>query len=99
MNTYKDKVLFEAVGHDHLMDIRYEMANSNDINSTNYLNKIIFPSISPNVYTNPGFSSFLYDTSKKEASNLKCTFLKLAETFDISDSTSLKDLPFFEVDF
>ena len=99
MENYKDKIVFEATGHDHLMDIRYSKVNKDDNSSANYLNKILFPSVSPNSYTNPAFSTFLYDTDTKETSGLKSTFLKVAETFNKPSSTPFSELPYFEVDF
>ena len=99
METYKDKIVFEATGHDHLMGIRYNKVEDSDDSSANYLNKILFPSVSPNSMTNPGFSTFTYDTKSSEASNLKCTFLKVTETIGMADTTSYTDLPYFDVDF
>ena len=99
METYKDKIIFEATGHDHLMAIRYSKVNPEDNSSANYLNKILFPSVTPGSYTNPAFSTFQYDTGTKEASSLKSTFLKVTETFNIDDTTAYSDLPYFEVDF
>ena len=69
------------------MDIRYSKVDSEDSSSANYLNKILFPSVSPNSYTNPGFTTFEYETVEKKATALKSTFLKVAETFDISAPT------------
>ena len=81
------------------MDIRYSKVDSEDSSSANYLNKILFPSVSPNSYTNPGFTTFEYETVEKKATALKSTFLKVAETFDISAPTLAEKLPFFSVDF
>ena len=81
------------------MDIRYSKVDPENSSSANYLNKILFPSVSPNSYTNSGFTTFEYDTVEKKATALKSTFLKVAETFDKSASTSADQLPFFRVDF
>ena len=99
METYKDKIVFEATGHDHLMGIRYSKVDENDSSSANYLNKILFPAVSPVSHTNPAFSTFTYDSSTMEASNLKTTFVKVTETFNKSSSTTYANLPYFEVDF
>lgn len=99
MERHSDKIVFEATGHDHLMDIRVSKVDIKDSSSANYLNKVLFPSVSPNSHTNPGFSTFQYDSDTKKASGLKTTFLKVAETFNKSDSTPHDDLPFFRVDF
>ena len=94
MMKYKDKIVFEATGHDHLMGIRYESDPS-----ANYLNKILFPAVSPVSHTNPAFSTFTYDSGTKEASNLKSTFVKVSESFNMPESTPFANLPYFEVDF
>ena len=99
METYKDKIVFEATGHDHLMGIRYSKVDENDSSSANYLNKVLFPAVSPVSHTNPAFSTFTYDSTLKEASNLKSTFLKVTETFNMPSSTPYANLPYFEVDF
>ena len=64
MYDYSDKIVFHATGHDHLGDFRYSDKNpyTNEKGGKNYLNKIIFPSITPTSYTNPTYSTFKYDT-------------------------------------
>ena len=81
------------------MDIRYSKVDASDSSSANYLNKILFPAVSPNSYTNPGFSTFIYDTDKKEANSLKSTFLTVRETFNRQSTTKYNNLPWFDVDF
>ena len=82
METYKDKIVFEATGHDHLMGIRYNKVDDSDSSSANYLNKILFPSVSPNNHTNPAFSTFTYNSNSGDASDLKCTFLKVSRRLE-----------------
>ena len=81
------------------MGIRYSKEDTGDDSSANVLNKILFPAVSPNIGTNPAFSTFTFDTSSKTASNLKSSYIKLVETFDKSATTSHAELPFFDVDF
>ena len=99
MQTYRDKIVFEATGHDHLMSIRYSKVDEQDSKSPNFLNKVLFPAVSPTTRTNPGYSTFTFDTDAGKAQNLKSTFIQLSKTYGIPSTTPLTELPFFYVDF
>ena len=49
MRKYKEKIEFEASGHDHRADFRFHALSEDK--SDFFLNKIIFPSITPNAST------------------------------------------------
>ena len=67
MEKYHDRILFEITGHDHLAGLRtHQMNNSTE----QYLNKVLFPSITANTNTNPGFGTFEYDTETQLVSKL-----------------------------
>ena len=99
LQTYRDKVVFEATGHDHLMSIRYSRVAESDSSSPTALNKVLFPAVSSTSRTNPGFSTFIYDTESGQAENLKSTFIQLSKTYGLPETTQNSELPFFEVDF
>ena len=75
MQTYKDRIVFQATGHDHLMSLRYSKIDEQDSSSANFLNKVLFPAVSSTSRTNPGFSTFEYNTETGEAENLKSYFI------------------------
>ena len=99
MQTYKDKIVFEATGHEHLMSLRYSKVDEQNPNSQNFLNKVIFPAVTATSRTNPGYSTFLYNTVTGQAENLKSSYLQVSKTYDLPESTLFTELPFFEVDF
>ena len=82
MDDYSDKILFHATGHDHMGDIRYSTTNptTKRKGDKNYLNKIVFPSITSASYTNPTYSTFKYDTETASFSDLVFTSLKLSQS-------------------
>ena len=99
MQTYRDKIVFQATGHDHIMSIRYSKVDEQDPSSANFLNKVLFPAVSPTTKTNPGFSTFDYNTETGEAENLKSTYIQLSKTYGLPETKSYTELPFFDVDF
>lgn len=94
LKNYSEKILFEAAGHDHLTGIRFE--NGED---KQYLNKILFPAISPNNYTQPTYSTFTYDTDAYKFNQLKFTSLKVTSTQGLPKTSTYEDFDFFEVDW
>ena len=60
MEDYRDKILLEVTGHDHLTDIRAHSLPDNE--NEYYLNKVLFPGITASSLTNPGYGTFVYDT-------------------------------------
>ena len=52
------------------------MQNISDSNTSKYfLGKLVSPSITPGNNTNPGFTTFTYDTTAKTLNNVNMTFL------------------------
>ena len=81
------------------MSIRHSKVDESDPSSANVLNKVLFPAVSSTSRTNPGFSTFTYNTETGKAENLKSTFIQLSKTYNLPETTSNAELPFFEVDF
>jgi len=75
MLKYRDQILIEVTGHDHLSDFRTHSAtklfnrddncmDTNEDGASNdyFLGKMISPSITPGSNTNPGYTTMLFDT-------------------------------------
>jgi len=87
MHDHRDQILMDLDAHEHRFDLRYHAANSiydpdqGDYDKETtieeddyYLEKILFPSISPTMVTAPAFSTFEY-TDNGELTNLEITYL------------------------
>ena len=61
---YRDIIIFEATGHDHLADLRIHEAISNEVgvHDVAFLNKVLFPGLTSHGQVNPGYATFEYNT-------------------------------------
>jgi hypothetical protein len=86
MEYYSDKILFHATGHDHMADIRYSTTDptTKQKGDKNYLNKVIFPSVTAASFTNPTYSTFKYDTESSSFSDLVFTSLKITQSIGVN---------------
>ena len=57
------------------MSLRHSKVDEQNPNSSTFLNKVIFPAVTPNTRSNPAYSTFIYDTETGKAENLKSTYL------------------------
>ena len=87
LKTYRHKIAFEVAGHDHKADFRFHTVDGNKEDF--FLNKILFPSITPNASSQPAFSTFQYDTEEKTFENLEITYLRLTETNNLPKETPI----------
>ena len=97
LEDYRDKIVFEVAGHDHLSDLRTNKISLND--DEYYLNKVIFPGFTSSTSQQPGYATFWYDTDTGKATDLKMTFVNLQDTYGKSEQTAYTDLKWLEVDF
>ena len=97
MKKYHDKILFEVTGHDHLADLRAHLLD--DGSNEWYLNKVLFPGLTPTNKTNPGFGTFEYDSETGVVNKLKFTYVDTVKTIGYPEDTPYYDLPWFDVDF
>jgi len=96
LEDYRDKIIFEVAGHDHLADVRtVKVDNSDDY----YLNKVIFPGWTSATSNQPGFATFWYDTETSKATDLKLTFANLQDTIGKPETMPYTDLKWLNVDF
>jgi len=96
MEQYRDKILFEVTGHDHLADLRTHILNDTD---EWYLNKVLFPGLTSSEDTNPGFGTFEYDSDTGVVNQLKWTYIDTDKTIGYPEETPFDELPWFVVDF
>jgi len=95
MQKYHDLVLFEVTGHDHLAGLRTHALNDSQ---DQYLNKVLFPGLTANSSTNPGFGVFEYDSDAQIVSKLQFTYINLDDTLNMPEDTTFDALPWFNVD-
>ena len=88
---YKDKIIVEVTGHDHLADVR---AASGDC-----MNKVIFPGLTSNTYQQPGYGTFIYDDSTQKATDLKMTFVDLNASASLPEDATMDQFTWFDLDF
>lgn len=94
LEEFKDRVIIELAGHDHLESVR-----THKIGKDNFFhNLLVAPSITPWYKNNPGVSS-LKIGNDMVARNLKTTFLNLNPTIGLINSTPFDKLEFRELDF
>lgn len=72
MKEYKDTVLIEIAGHDHMTSLR-----AIEDEEENYRNLMIVPAISPNFRQMPGVATVKIDGDKLVAKDLEATFINL----------------------
>ena len=84
-------------GHDHKADFRFHTVDDNKQDF--FLNKILFPSLTPNASSQPAFSTFQFDTDAMTFENLEITYLRLTETHNLPRETPITQLPTFTVNF
>ena len=75
LNTYKDQILIQVTGHDHLADFRthsssvlfnkqLECLDNQQPNEVDYfLGKMISPSVTPGRNSQPGYTTFVFNGS------------------------------------
>ena len=98
MEKHRDKILLEVTGHDHLAGLRTHQV-SDSSSGEQYLNKVLFPSITANSDTNPGFGTFEYDTDTQVISKLKFTYVDVDGTIGMPADTSFEELSWMNVNF
>ena len=96
MKQYKDKIILEVTGHNHLSGLRYHQA---DNDQEYYLTKVLFPSVTASSNTQPAFSTFEYDTEQQIASKMQFTFLDLQDSIGLPEDTTIDELTWFTVDW
>lgn len=109
---YRDKIIFEITGHDHLADFRTHSAHEwynqtdqcmqayNDSQLNNYfLGKMISPSITPGNNTNPGFTTFVYDINLQTLNSVNMTFLQLDSASQMPVGTTFDQFEYLNVDW
>lgn len=92
MFDYRDQILIEITGHDHIADFRTHsaaklfdkeqkcMKASGAASDEWFLGKLISPAVTPGSWTNPGFTTMTLDTANMKIQNLQMTFLQLQNT-------------------
>ena len=98
IEKYHDRILFEVTGHDHLAGLRTHKVTESG-SDAQYLNKVLFPSITANSDTNPGFGTFEYDTETQVVSKLQFTYVDVDGTIGMPAETPFEELPWMNVDF
>jgi len=84
MLKYKDQIIFQITGHDHLADFRTHSAselfdksgncmNTNSDEEGYFLGKLVSPSITPGNNSQPGFTTF--SLSNEKLVDVEMTFL------------------------
>ena len=108
MWRYRSKVLIEVAAHDHLADFRVHSAGeifNTDSNCLDvigegegyFLGKLIAPSVSPDKYSEPGYTTMVYDQGI--LSNLKMVFLELQSTLGPWRDLLPEDATFHTIDY
>ena len=97
VRKYHDLIPMEVTGHEHLSGMRTHSLD--DGTGAQYLNKVIFPSITASTPTNPGFGTFEYDTETGKVSKIKFTYMDVDETIGWPKDTPVQELPWMDVDF
>ena len=97
VKKYHDRIPMEVTGHEHLSGMRTHSLG--DGTGEQYLNKVIFPSITASTPTNPGFGTFEYDTETSKVSKLKFTYIDVDATIGYPKDTPVEELPWMDVDF
>ncbi len=95
LKQYRDKIILEVTGHDHLSGLRYHEVD--DSPGEYFLTKVLFPSVTASSSTQPAFSTFEYDTETGVASNLQYTFIDLQKTIGLPEDTSINEFDWFTV--
>jgi hypothetical protein len=91
---YRDKILLENTGHDHLSDFRTHSAKlafnkekkcydelENAHADDFFLTKILNPAVTPTRSTSPGFTTMEYSSASDEFTEVVMTFLQMGSTY------------------
>ena len=97
MEQYRDIILLEVTGHDHLGGMRAH-ATTEDPNQY-FLNKVLFPGLTATSNTQPGFSNFVYDSEKNTVEQLQFTFIDVDATIGKPITTTYDEFDWFNVNF
>ena len=89
---YRESILLEVYGHDHVGDLRYNQGSfvnlsSKAMNSSmnfNFRNLLINPGATLNSFQNPGYGTFTIQSQIRNvtAKNLVWTFLPIEKTYN-----------------
>lgn len=104
LEHYKDRIIIEFGGSDHLASLRYH--TNRDIADTTpaldddtlYHNMVVVPSISPWFYNNPATSVVEIDEHLIPR-NMKSTYMNLRPTIGRHHMTAFHDLEFRDLDY
>ena len=97
MLKYREKIIFQVTGHDHLSDLRTAKVDGSE--DEYYMNKVVFPGLTSTSLQQPGYASFMYDTDTAKATNLMMSFVSIDKTIGMPENTTYDKLPWFDVDF
>lgn len=111
MWAFKDRIILEVAGHDHISDLRTHSASQlfNHIDlclietpeyaGQYFTSKLINPGVTPIENSQPGFATFNYMSDSKTLTDLKMTFLQIESTYGLPMDATIADMDFFEVDY
>lgn len=109
--AFRDRIILEVNGHDHISDLRTHSANKMFNHGDKCVNeypeyadqffasKLINPGITPTNHSQPGFATFNYNFENSTFTDLKMTFLQLESTTGLPETATISEMEFFEVDY
>jgi hypothetical protein len=96
LEQHRHHVLLQVVGHEHYVDLGYHAAEAGGF----YLPSIYFPSLTSNRgVARAGFGTFVYEDTDATLDQLKFTFIDVAATVGLPQTTTYDALPWTEIDF
>jgi len=95
MYAYKDKIILEVGGHDHMEDLRIFNSNSKGP----YRNLFIGCAVSPDHEQMPGFNTFAIEGDEMVPRDLRLTTIDLEATYGKNPAPPLSEVPVRHLQF